>query len=367
MTRLCQTSFLGVAAALAVSASGCLVEHGGLIRDEPAPLAPAPQYSASRDLGDEYGVEDAPAAAPARPGVDVGGDDYFDDRLAPYGRWQTTVDGRVWVPNDVGADFRPYDDGHWAYTDYGWTYASPLPWAWACYHYGSWGFGVGIGWYWLPGRVWGPAWVNWRWGGGYVAWSPLGPGGRYWASTSPAWTVVGERHFTQPIRAVALNSRAAAGIVARTSPQATGRAGGSFGPPVGRISAAVGHPISAVPVGRVVPGANPRALSRAGAAPYQRGAASPRADSWGRASRQQPGSRWSSPGRAGANRFQGGQRGYPAARPGAAGRYGGARGGSRPGGAARGGAARGGGSSAGHSSGGSSGHSGGGHSSGGKH
>jgi hypothetical protein len=28
---------------------------------------------------------------------------------------------------------------------------------------------------WVPGRVWGPAWVAWRSGGGYYGWAPLGP------------------------------------------------------------------------------------------------------------------------------------------------------------------------------------------------
>ena len=30
------------------------------------------------------------------------------------------------------------------------------------------------GWYWIPGRTWGPAWVSWAVGGGYVGWCPLG-------------------------------------------------------------------------------------------------------------------------------------------------------------------------------------------------
>ena len=29
--------------------------------------------------------------------------------------------------------------------------------------------------YWVPGYEWGPAWVSWRFGGGYVGWAPLPP------------------------------------------------------------------------------------------------------------------------------------------------------------------------------------------------
>ena len=31
-----------------------------------------------------------------------------------------------------------------------------------------------FGWYWAPGRTWGPGWVSWAVGGGYVGWCPLG-------------------------------------------------------------------------------------------------------------------------------------------------------------------------------------------------
>jgi hypothetical protein len=31
-----------------------------------------------------------------------------------------------------------------------------------------------LGWYWVPGNVWGPAWVSWASGGDYIGWCPLG-------------------------------------------------------------------------------------------------------------------------------------------------------------------------------------------------
>jgi hypothetical protein len=124
----------------------------------------------------------------------------FERQLSPYGRWVDTSEyGRVWMPN-VDPDWQPYADGRWVSTTWGWSFASPVPWGWAVYHYGRWGWRAGFGWFWVPGYVWGPAWVSWRWMNGYACWSPLGPRGfaygRYW----PGWVVVPHSHFAHPIR-----------------------------------------------------------------------------------------------------------------------------------------------------------------------
>jgi len=101
---------------------------------------------------------------------------YFHESLAPYGRWVFVEPyGSVWVPADVAPEWRPYTQGSWVYTDVGWTWVSDEPWGWAPYHYGRWAFEPAYGWMWVPGVVWGPAWVAWRWGGGYVGWAPLAP------------------------------------------------------------------------------------------------------------------------------------------------------------------------------------------------
>jgi hypothetical protein len=34
---------------------------------------------------------------------------------------------------------------------------------------------VSLGWFWVPGNIWGPAWVSWRNGGAYIGWAPLPP------------------------------------------------------------------------------------------------------------------------------------------------------------------------------------------------
>jgi hypothetical protein len=100
----------------------------------------------------------------------------FYQNLAPYGQWISDARyGYVFSPN-VDGDFRPYyTNGHWALTDYGNTWLSDYPWGWACFHYGRWTFDNYYGWIWIPGSVWGPAWVSWRDADGSYGWSPLDP------------------------------------------------------------------------------------------------------------------------------------------------------------------------------------------------
>ena len=101
---------------------------------------------------------------------------YFYENLAPYGQWfQEPSYGWCWTPYDLSADWRPYSDGHWEYTDYGWSWAANETWGWAPYHYGRWFFDDSYGWVWVPGTEWAPAWVAWRYGDDYVGWAPLPP------------------------------------------------------------------------------------------------------------------------------------------------------------------------------------------------
>ena len=85
--------------------------------------------------------------------------------------------GYCWQPDAAVSDpsWRPYADGYWAYTDLGWTWVSCEDYGWATYHYGRWVRLADYGWVWKPGYEWGPAWVSWRFGGGYCGWAPLPP------------------------------------------------------------------------------------------------------------------------------------------------------------------------------------------------
>ena len=100
--------------------------------------------------------------------------------LEQYGGWRPHPRfGEVWVPGAVPPDWRPYEYGHWVYTDeWGWYWVSDdveAGWGWVVYHYGRWAFELGIGWFWVPGDEWAPAWVNWRYGDDFVGWAPLPP------------------------------------------------------------------------------------------------------------------------------------------------------------------------------------------------
>jgi hypothetical protein len=113
-------------------------------------------------------------ATPPQVGVNatIGG---FYDELAPYGRWVDCSYGQCWVPARVAADWQPYSNGQWIYTEYGWTWMSNDPWGGNPYHYGTWASIPGYGWSWVPGTVWAPAWVTWSYSNSYVGWAPLPP------------------------------------------------------------------------------------------------------------------------------------------------------------------------------------------------
>ena len=107
--------------------------------------------------------------------------DFIYDNLSG-GNWIDAEGyGYGWQPDVVVRDpnWRPYSDGYWAYTDYGWTWISYEDFGWATYHYGRWANLADYGWVWFPGEEldWGPAWVSWRTGGDYIGWAPLPPRG----------------------------------------------------------------------------------------------------------------------------------------------------------------------------------------------
>ncbi len=102
---------------------------------------------------------------------------YFYNYLSPFGNWiELAPYGYVWCPRHMGYRWRPYCDGHWMWTDYGWTWIANEEWGSIPFHYGRWGYDNDFGWFWVPGTVWGPAWVSWRWSDQYAGWAPLPPG-----------------------------------------------------------------------------------------------------------------------------------------------------------------------------------------------
>jgi hypothetical protein len=110
--------------------------------------------------------------------------DFFYETLAPYGEgFSVEGYGYVWRPANVTADWAPYTDGYWAYTDAGWTWVSYEDWGPITYHYGRWIVLRDYGWCWVPGYDWGPAWVSWRTSDEYIGWAPLPPEARWQVDT----------------------------------------------------------------------------------------------------------------------------------------------------------------------------------------
>jgi hypothetical protein len=100
----------------------------------------------------------------------------FQQELSPHGRWMNNPRfGQVWVYGDP--DFKPYyTNGHWQYTNYGWSWISDYTWGWAPFHYGRWEYDNYYGWMWIPGYEWASAWVSWSSYDDYYGWAPLGYG-----------------------------------------------------------------------------------------------------------------------------------------------------------------------------------------------
>ncbi|MGP8199901.1 MAG: DUF6600 domain-containing protein [Limisphaerales bacterium] len=146
----------------------------------------------------------------------------FNAPLATYGKWiEVKSYGRCWHPSNVPVDWRPYCNGYWVWTECGWYWHSDEPWGWACYHYGSWIVDPKVGWVWVPDIKWAPAWVSWRYGGGYVGWAPLPPPRFLFFSQVAApsqFVFVPAAHLTDPIRraSVILNNAVILNKAAKT-------------------------------------------------------------------------------------------------------------------------------------------------------
>jgi len=187
----------------------------------------------------------------------------FYDQLAPAGDWlYVSPYGQVWQPRGVGPDFRPYaSSGHWVYTDYGWSFVSDYNWGWATFHYGRWALDPGYGWVWVPGYDWAPAWVDWRYGGGYIGWAPLAPFGARIVIEAyyPAWCFVPTRyflernfyHYAAPIDRV----HRVFGITAPNRNEVVYSGTHWYaGPPPGHVAQEAGRPVHAVSVTPPAPG-----------------------------------------------------------------------------------------------------------------
>ena len=216
-----------------------LVDEGAL------PSMPVPFNSAQMDAFYRWSAE----LLDQRRGTESAA--YLPDELTSYasdfdssGAWSYLAPyGYVWYPT-VGKDWCPYSHGRWAHVGHGvgWSFiGAGNRWNYPTHHYGRWGTNSSGGWFWIPGRTWSSAWVQWAVSPGYVGWCPLGGDDRpvvgwgggavvapYGHHNGPgrAWTVMPKTTFARggsigrtPVDPQALRGPAQAFVVQREAPR----------------------------------------------------------------------------------------------------------------------------------------------------
>jgi hypothetical protein len=124
--------------------------------------------------------------------------------LNPYGTW-AKVDG-LWAYTPLN-HARPYTNGRWLYTEYGWYWKGNEPHSWATEHYGYWKRGANHLWSWYPTPDWLPQIVEIRATSNSIGWRAaevdtdgnfVEPAEDRFAKTDE-WTFVSLAQFTKPI------------------------------------------------------------------------------------------------------------------------------------------------------------------------
>jgi hypothetical protein len=188
---------------------------------------------------------------------------FFYSNLSPYGTWAVSADyGRVWRPHEYVAGWNPYYDGHWVYTDYGWTWVSDYAWGSVPYHYGTWTLDPAMGWVWVPGYVWAPSWVVFSTGPDYIGWAPVPP--RFVVGATIGFNAfapercvfVPSRSFLAPhVRAYAVPRTEVNVVISRTrivnNISVQNHVVVNRGPDRGAIEKAAGYSIRPMPIARV--------------------------------------------------------------------------------------------------------------------
>ncbi len=102
-------------------------------------------------------------------------------------------------------EYVPYSNGQWVNTTQGWYFHAASEPEEITHHYGRWVLSPSVGWVWVPGRVWSPAWVDWREQNDYIAWQPVPPSTYIVNNTiitppvvEERYVVVEKRYFVEP-------------------------------------------------------------------------------------------------------------------------------------------------------------------------
>jgi hypothetical protein len=114
-----------------------------------------------------------------------------------YGEWiWDDFYGYIWRPYiDNGRypwGWSPYYYGFWSYSGGQMFWVPQEPWGWVPYHLGIWQWDKKHGWFWMPGSMFAPAWVDWDFYFGYACWRPWNMfdwihGDPYMYGSDPAW------------------------------------------------------------------------------------------------------------------------------------------------------------------------------------
>jgi hypothetical protein len=136
-------------------------------------------YSTDKDEFDRWNQDRTNELGYARYGssqyLDSGYEEY-EHELSRHGRWRynDSYNTYIWIPYNVGVDWRPYYHGRWIWNPfYGYVWNSFDSWGYFTHHYGRWHWDPFYHWYWIPSYRWSPAWVSWYWNDYYYGWCPL--------------------------------------------------------------------------------------------------------------------------------------------------------------------------------------------------
>ena len=114
-----------------------------------------------------------------------------------YGEWiWDDFYGYIWRPYiDNGRypwGWSPYYYGFWSLSGGQMFWVPQEPWGWVPYHLGIWQWDKKRGWFWMPGSLFAPAWVDWEFYHGYASWRPWSVfdwmyGDPYMYGSDPYW------------------------------------------------------------------------------------------------------------------------------------------------------------------------------------
>src|ERR1700731_2979302 len=187
--NLSEAGFTSLDVAYGISDKGSIVGYGTTSENLTAAFVASPGGSGNQVIAGgvqkpQAGRQEGPPSQPQED-IDQGQqasepdeedyDVFYTGLSSDEGNWVEAGDYGYCFRPRVSRDWGPDRDGHWVWTDHGWSRDSNQRFAWAPYHYGRWADIGGTGWCGVPGTRWAPAWVSWRQSDQEVGWAPLPP------------------------------------------------------------------------------------------------------------------------------------------------------------------------------------------------